>query len=129
LFVIAEVSDDHPSPEDRLRLTDLNGVEIKPTNQARVNQPSGYVVELSWSRASLIAALPDRHEAWLDSTATEDSDLFSESELPLVLELVDVDPGKPRSILSTRPKGARYSAAILIMDPEELVLRGGTESP
>lgn len=129
LFVIAEVSDDHPSPEDRLRLTDLNGVEIKPTNQARVNQPSGYVVELSWSRASLIAALPRSDGVWLDPAPIEETDSTIEAELPLVLELQDVDQGQPRSTLSTRPKDARYSSAILIMDPEELVLRGGTESP
>ena len=129
LFVIAEVSDDHPSPDDRLRLTDLNGVEIKPTHQARTDRPSGYVVELSWSRASLIAALPRSDGVWLDPAPIEEADSTIEAELPLVLELLDVDQGEPRSILSTRPQGARYSSAILIMDPEELVLRGGTESP
>lgn len=129
LCVIAEVSDDHPSPGDRLRLTDLNGAEIKPTHQARVNQPSGYVVELAWSRASLIAALPRSDGVWLDPAPIEEADSTIEAELPLVLELLDVDQGEPRSTLSTRPQGARYSAAILIMDPEELVLRGGTESP
>lgn len=129
LFVIAEVTDDHPSPEDRVRLTDLKGVEIKPTHQARVNHATGCVIELSWSRESLIAALPHMDGLWLAPDQIEETDSTGEWELPLVLELLDIDPGQPPSTLSTRPLGARYSSAILIMDPEELVLRGGPESP
>jgi hypothetical protein len=122
LFLRIEVTDDEPTPGDRLRLTTLGGSEVKPTKLLRVDQPNGYVMELSWSRKALRAALNEAYHPWLERESNEAPDSAYDAELPIVIEVLDFDEHQSPSILSTRPKGMSYAAGLLMMDPQQMVL-------
>ena len=122
LFLRAEVTDDQAASQDCLRLTNQKGDEIQPSNTQRTATETGYVMGMSWSKARLRAALGEDSPFWLDPRSEESDEATEMEELPVVIEIQDVDAGQPTATLSTRPVGTPYAAGILICDPSELVL-------
>lgn len=123
LFIQAEVRDDQVVPEDKMRMTNLQGVVMTPKQTRRKSTQNGYLMELSWTKAQLRAGLGDDTPYWLDPKFSEKDEPLQAGELPVVIEITDVDAGQTRATLSTRPAGAPYAAGVLICDPEELVLQ------
>jgi hypothetical protein len=122
LFLRAEVTDDQATSQDRVRLTNQHGDEIEPGTKQRTAIETGYVMGMFWSKARLRAALGEDTPYWLDPRSEESDEATEMEEIPVVIEILDVDSDQPRTTLSTRPIGAPYAAGILICDPSELVL-------
>lgn len=122
LFLRAEVTDDEVTEVDQVRLTNEQGVEIKPNIETRTATPTGYVMVLSWSKAQLLATLGEDHADWLDPGYKEDNDATGIGELPVAIEIHDEDGGEMGGTLSTRPSDAPYAAGISIYALSTLVL-------
>ena len=123
LFLRVDVTDDHVTSEDGVRLTSLNDDEIQPESMTRTATTIGYVMGMSWSKSQLRDALGDDSPYWLDPDRGAGDGVAEMEELPVVIEIHDVDNGKPRAVLSSRPIGTPYAAAILI----QLAVRPGVE--
>ena len=122
LFLRVDVTDDQVTSEDGVRLTNLNGDEIQAESMTRTATTTGYVMGMSWSKAQLRDALGEDRPYWLDPDREASDESTEIEELPVVIQIHDVDSGQPGVVLSTRPVGAPYAAAILICTPSDLVL-------
>ncbi len=131
LFLSAQVADNQLTVGDAVRLVTKKGLVIKPLESKLRPSADGHVFEARYSLETMVkASRPgDEYAAGALQERINSTDTGGDLEgfeLPVSVEIVDVDGSSPRqarAVLSTRLFGSPYSGAIRIFRPGTLILR------
>lgn len=127
LYLLAEVTDDDFSKSDAVRLVNKKGIVIVPKEIKTAKTNKGYVVEARYAILDIARATLENNSDALKYLEETLSNLKSTDEVvgaafDASVEVVDVDAGKNRAVMSTRLLGSPYTGSIKIHNSNSVIL-------